>query len=81
MKQDKNYKEFYGTATLGKKGQVIIPVEARKAFKINKGDKLLVFGLKENMLIFSKLANLEKFASHFSQQLKKIKKIIEKSKI
>ena len=36
-------KMFYGTVTVGERGQVVIPAEARKAFNIETGDKLLVF--------------------------------------
>lgn len=35
---------FYGTATVGDRGQVVIPAEARKRFNINPGDKVLVMG-------------------------------------
>ncbi len=34
---------FYGTVTVGERGQVVIPVEARKRHGIQRGDKLLVF--------------------------------------
>jgi AbrB family looped-hinge helix DNA binding protein len=36
-------KMFFGTVTVGERGQVVIPAEARKAFGIETGDKLLVF--------------------------------------
>lgn len=35
---------FYGVATVGERGQVVIPAEARKKFDISPGDKVLVFG-------------------------------------
>lgn len=34
---------FYGHVTVGERGQVVIPAEARKQFGILPGDKLLVF--------------------------------------
>jgi AbrB family looped-hinge helix DNA binding protein len=37
-------KKFYGSITVSERGQVVIPVEARKDFDIKTGDKLLVFG-------------------------------------
>lgn len=36
--------KFWGTATVGSKGQVVIPAEAREALGIKSGDKLLVVG-------------------------------------
>lgn len=34
---------FLGATTVGERGQVVIPAEARKAYGIEIGDKLLVF--------------------------------------
>ncbi len=37
-------KRFYGSVTVSERGQIVIPADARKDFKIKTGDKLLVFG-------------------------------------
>lgn len=37
----KNFK-FWGTATIGSKGQVVIPCKAREELRLNEGDQLLV---------------------------------------
>ena len=37
-------KRFYGSVTVSERGQIVIPIEARKDFNIKTGDKLLVFG-------------------------------------
>lgn len=34
---------FYGSVTLGERGQIVIPAEARKYHQLAPGDKLLVF--------------------------------------
>lgn len=34
---------FYGSVTIGERGQVVIPAEARKQHGLQPGDKLLVF--------------------------------------
>ena len=34
---------FYGAVTVGERGQIVIPVDARKMFGIEPGQKLLVF--------------------------------------
>ena len=41
--QDPN-KKFYGAVTVSDRGQIAIPVQARRDFGIEVGDKLLVFG-------------------------------------
>lgn len=40
-------KYFFGSVTLGERGQIVIPKEAREVFDINTGDKLLVLGDEE----------------------------------
>ncbi|MDO8504863.1 MAG: AbrB/MazE/SpoVT family DNA-binding domain-containing protein [Candidatus Liptonbacteria bacterium] len=70
---------FYGTATLGEKGQAVIPSKARTVMKLKKGEKLLVFGMGNDMLIFSKLSNLEKFASDMASHLGMLRTIIKKT--
>lgn len=74
-----NEPKFYGTTTVGEKGQVVVPAEARISMKVKRGEKLLVFGLGTDMVILSKLSNLEKFASHLSKQLVAIRGIIKKT--
>jgi len=34
--------KFYGSTTVGERGQIVLPAKLRKDFKINKGNKLLV---------------------------------------
>ncbi|MDO8591231.1 MAG: AbrB/MazE/SpoVT family DNA-binding domain-containing protein [bacterium] len=79
-KNKKNGEQFYGTATLGEKGQVVIPAEARESMGIKKGDKLLVFGMGCDMVALTKLSKVEKFASHLSSRLDTIREVIKKSK-
>lgn len=40
-------KKLYGTATVGTKGQVVIPAEARSALGIETGDHLYVIGSQQ----------------------------------
>lgn len=72
-------KEFYGTTTVGSKGQVVIPADARKAMGLKVGDKLLVFGMGFDMIAFTKLSNIEKFASHLATRLESIRTILKKT--
>jgi AbrB family looped-hinge helix DNA binding protein len=43
-------KRFYGSIKVSERGQIVIPADARKDFKIKTGDKLLVFGDMETGL-------------------------------
>lgn len=62
-------KSFFGMATLGEKGQVVVPADVRKAMNMKRGEKLLVFKMDENILVLSKTAGLEKFASRLKEKL------------
>ncbi len=37
-------KYFFGSVTVGERGQIVIPKKAREVFKIEAGDKLLILG-------------------------------------
>ena len=39
---------FFGIVTVTDKGQIAIPIELRKAYNIEKGDKLIVVKRKDN---------------------------------
>jgi len=39
-----NKPEFYGSATVGERGQIVLPAKMRKKFNIKAGEKLLVIG-------------------------------------
>ncbi|MBM3501996.1 MAG: AbrB/MazE/SpoVT family DNA-binding domain-containing protein [Armatimonadetes bacterium] len=35
---------YWGSATVGERGQMVIPADARKALGIEAGDKMVIFG-------------------------------------
>jgi len=39
-----HHKKLYGTATVGTKGQIVIPADAREELGIKTGDRLYVIG-------------------------------------
>lgn len=72
--------EFYGTTTLGEKGQVVIPAEARVAMKLKKKEKLLVFSMGHGLLALAKIENLARFEQHMSKRLDSIRKAVRSTK-
>jgi AbrB family looped-hinge helix DNA binding protein len=80
MSLEAGNKKLYGTATIGTKGQVVIPAEAREDLGLKPGDRLYVISgshagglvlLKEEMLetLVEKMsAQIEGFR-HFKQEL------------
>jgi len=53
-------KKFYGSVTVSERGQIAIPVDARKDFGIKTGDKLLVFGDLERGIGISTFSIMQK---------------------
>lgn len=45
-------KKMYGTATVGAKGQIVIPAEARDELGIAPGDKLYIAGSSTKKVLF-----------------------------
>ncbi len=80
--------KVYGTATVGARGQVVIPVEARKDLKLKPGDRLMVLGKYGKALSFIKADEIndiinmivESVEGHKDKQevLKYIKEVLNK---
>jgi AbrB family looped-hinge helix DNA binding protein len=53
---------FLGVATVGAKGQIVIPADARTAMKIEEGSKVVVLrGPREGSIILFRVDSLESF--------------------
>lgn len=59
--------KLYGSATVGERGQLVIPAEARKAFGVEVGDKVLVFGHGRGLLILKAEVVTELLAETLNQ--------------
>lgn len=67
-------KKLYGTATVGTKGQVVIPSEAREELGIMTGDRLYVIGSpNKGFLGLLKEDELEEFIDKMSLQVESFK--------
>jgi bifunctional DNA-binding transcriptional regulator/antitoxin component of YhaV-PrlF toxin-antitoxin module len=71
----------FGTAVLGPRGQLVIPVEARKELGIDTGNKFLVFGHFEGLgLILIKVEAAEEMLNIISSRLDEITRLVKESK-
>ncbi len=67
-------KKLYGTATVGTKGQIVIPCEAREELNIQAGDRLYVVGSPhKNFIGLLKEEALEHFIEQTNLQLENFK--------
>jgi len=79
---DKINWKCYGSATLGERGQVVIPIEAREEFKLEAGDKLLVFGgvggaIGLDSLLLIRAEALSEFISKSMDELSNLMRTLE----
>lgn len=72
-------KKILSITTIGEKGQIVIPAEARAAMKLTKGEKLVIMSSHENALVIMKAARFEAMANHITKNLVSMKKLIKKS--
>jgi AbrB family looped-hinge helix DNA binding protein len=71
---------FFGTATVGDRGQVVIPAEARKKLGISAGDKLLVLQQPHaNGVVFCKIDAMREVFSSFLEDLERIESRLTES--
>ena len=69
---------FYGSTTVGERGQIVLPVKLRNDLKISKGDKLLVIvdphGSRINLINPDTMSNfLDMISENINQIKSKIK--------
>lgn len=60
--------EFCGTASMGERGQVVIPVEARKKLHLKTGDQLMVMLHHDAIMILPK-KKMESFIKALTAKL------------
>jgi len=75
---DLDYKiKFYGSSTVGERGQIVLPIELRKHFNIKPGDKLVVTSAKGKefekitLVKSESMAKMFSLLTEFESQLKK----------
>jgi len=62
-----------GAVTVGERGQVVIPAQIRKSFKIAPGDKLIVFA-KPDMIGLIPTEEFNQFLNQLSAMAAKLRK-------
>lgn len=73
MKTDMSLEvNLFGVATVGERGQIVIPSEARKSANILPGDKVIVVGHPPNGLMILKMEAMKDFLSSLNEDFAKI---------
>jgi len=63
-----------GTTTLGERGQIVIPKEARDALGLKSGDHLMVLVPHDQAIGLIPVKNAKKFLTQMSKQIESIVK-------
>ncbi|WP_415781506.1 AbrB/MazE/SpoVT family DNA-binding domain-containing protein [Mesobacillus zeae] len=67
-----------GTTSMGERGQIVIPAEAREELDIKPGEKFIVFGNKrKGAVILVKAEMFNRFADFFMSTSKKFEKMAQ----
>ena len=77
----KHSPEVFGTVTVGQRGQVVIPMKARKALGIKQGDQLIVMAGppgKMDIISFIPVGRISEFLKHFEDRVEALKKELSK---
>lgn len=76
-----HHKKLYGTATVGTKGQVVIPVAAREELAIREGDRMYVIGSVSGEWVgFIKEDKLADIVSSFVDNIEMFQEILKERK-
>ena len=72
--------KFYGATTIGERGQVVVPVEARKDLNLTHSTKVMIFGgpMGEALLIV-KADSIAEMLAHASKMLSGVEEVLKSS--
>jgi AbrB family looped-hinge helix DNA binding protein len=64
---------FFGTSTVGERGQIVIPAEARAEIGFQPGDKVLIMRhpIHKGLMVF-KLEAVKEFLDDFAEQIEQL---------
>lgn len=73
------HKKLYGTATVGTKGQIVIPAEAREELGIKPGDRLYIVNAMHGAgVVCIKEEKLEDMVQQFTAQIEDFRALQQK---
>ncbi|MBI2054972.1 MAG: hypothetical protein HYT39_02640 [Candidatus Sungbacteria bacterium] len=71
---------FYGSTVVGARGQMVIPIKARRDLKLKTGEELLVSGMHGRFLMIMKISEIKGVMEELSAKVKEFQKILTKVK-
>jgi AbrB family looped-hinge helix DNA binding protein len=72
--------EFFGSATVGERGQIVLPIELRKKMELEPSDKLIVLGtMGDNLVLLLKADFLTKILGKMEQGQVELRKLLKEN--
>ena len=72
--------KFYGATTIGERGQLVVPAEARKDLNMTPSTKVMVFGgLMGEALIIVKADAVAEMLAHANKMISGVEEILKSS--
>ncbi|PIU24141.1 AbrB family transcriptional regulator [Candidatus Berkelbacteria bacterium CG08_land_8_20_14_0_20_39_8] len=71
-------RQFFGSTTMGERGQLVVPIEAREKLKIEKGEKLLVFGVHDKAIVITKLSSFKRLQKEMGKRYQEVEDLLKK---
>lgn len=71
--------EFLGIGTVGERGQVSIPAEARKLCSIEAGQKLVFLSMEDRGLVIVKADRLEALFAEMAKHAEQIHRMVKEA--
>tara|TARA_B100002049_G_scaffold208824_1_gene170408 strand:- start:607 stop:849 length:243 start_codon:yes stop_codon:yes gene_type:complete len=71
-------KKLFGTATVGTKGQIVIPADAREEYGLSSGERLYVVGVPDKrVMVLIKEEHMSHLVEHAIQDVAELKTKID----
>jgi AbrB family looped-hinge helix DNA binding protein len=71
--------KFFGSVTIGERGQIVVPAEARTALGLKPGDKMLVFKAPvDGAIVVAKPEEFERHVQQMGQRAAELQRQLEK---
>ncbi|MDF2558408.1 MAG: AbrB family DNA-binding protein [Bacillales bacterium] len=79
VNEDMHHGKMYGTTSIGERGQVVIPSDAREELGIEAGDKFVVFGSpNKGSVLLIKSEKFDQLATLFLNKSKEFEEFAKK---
>jgi len=71
----------FGITKLGERGQVVIPIEIRRKWKLKNGERFIILGTPHKSLVLVKASRMNKIIDYLKKEVGSLEKSLKSRKI